>query len=166
LNSEDAVTWLVAANGGTMVGKTRLQKTVYLLGRCGLKTDIEFDYHYFGPFSAELAVGADAAQSRGRIAIEERAGFHDVPYAVFTTEEAIPNEIGGAALADVKRQLGILSKYTAIELELAATIDFLRDSEGIAEKGLDQTVSELKPVKSNPDRLKRAHELLQQLGLE
>ncbi len=164
MNGSELITSLVALNGGTIVGKTRLQKTVYLLGRCGVATDMEFEYYNYGPFSADLAAVSDFAEAEGLLKITERPGFYEVPYSVFETDISYPREIGGVSAEQVKKWLDILSRYTAIELELASTIDFLR-CEGV-EGDVDKTVSELKPLKSKKERLVRAHALLRELGIE
>ena len=51
MNYPVAVTALVNLNGGRIVGKTRLQKTVYLLKECGIDLGFDFDYHHYGPYS-------------------------------------------------------------------------------------------------------------------
>jgi len=45
MNYEDIVVGIVALNAGRLVGKTRLQKTAYLLEKCGMNAEFNFGYH-------------------------------------------------------------------------------------------------------------------------
>src|SRR5579863_2597743 len=118
---------LIALNGGTVVGKTRLQKIVFLLDECGLNTGCKYDYHYYGPFSAQIAEAAEDACDLGLLRYKERPGSHSVPYGVYEAAETvkIPDVLASLPRDTVKSKLDIMSRYSAIELELAATIRYL-----------------------------------------
>jgi hypothetical protein len=46
---------LIAAHPGRkVVGRTRLQKEVKLLQRCGFPTDYSYTIHFYGPYSEAL----------------------------------------------------------------------------------------------------------------
>jgi hypothetical protein len=159
----DLVVGLVALNGGEVVGRTRLQKLAYLLEKCGLKSEFEFEYHNFGPFSAELARESDFARLAGRISAEEKHGFHEVPYTVFTTVEKPPEKLGALASDRARELLGVMKGYTAVDLEIAATLDWFRDA---GDRGrVNREVQERKPIKAVPERLERGWKLLGELGL-
>ena len=51
----DKVVAIVRDAGGTIVGRTRLQKTAYLLELAGLGEGFHFSYRHYGPYSEELA---------------------------------------------------------------------------------------------------------------
>jgi uncharacterized protein len=65
---------VVGDAGGEIVGRTRLQKTVFLLGLAGFQDQFRFAYKHYGPFSealadaAELAVAFDVMSERQRSA--------------------------------------------------------------------------------------------------
>ena len=40
----------------SLVGRTRFQKTAYFLEAAGVGYGFDFSYHYYGPYSEELAV--------------------------------------------------------------------------------------------------------------
>lgn len=164
MKRSDLVTALVALNGGKLVGKTRLQKVVYLLDQCGLNSGLDFDYHNFGPFSADLARATDVAKVKKKIREKQKLGYHDVLYSEFTTKEDAPGKVGDLKSSDVQRALEIMEGFSAIQLELAATLAYLKDS-GVDEHYLDSTVKKLKPLKAEQPRLERAHELLRELGI-
>jgi uncharacterized protein YwgA len=165
MNWPKMVAAIVSLNDGSLVGKTRLQKTVYLLDRCGMNSGLEFEYHNYGPFSADLASSVDLAELEGYIEVESKPGFHEVPYSVFEATDDFDGDIGELDEETARQFLATMKRYTAIDLELAATIDFLVTHE-LAVGDVDKAVTELKPLKATAERLTRAHALLGDLGLE
>ena len=159
----DLVVGLVALNGGEVVGKTRLQKLVYLLDQCRMESGFEFEYHNFGPFSAELARETDFASESGRLRLEEKRGFHEVPYTVFRTEEAAPTTLGKLPADKAKEILAIMARYTALDLEIAATIDWFRDHRD--RQTVNREVQIRKPVKATLEHLEKGWRLLSELGV-
>lgn len=156
--------YLVALNGGELVGKTRLQKLCYLLDACGAGLDVAFDYHHYGPFSAELAFAADDAEALGLLCTEQRHGFHGVPYTVFkSTDEQGFMEEPDPARATRQRCLDIMRHYSALVLELAATLVFLERQEQV-EKAWEE-LKRRKAAKVNEERLDQVRQLLGELGL-
>lgn len=164
MNHEDLVVGLVALNGGQVVGKTRLQKTVFLLKQHGLGSNLEFFYHNYGPFSSELAEAVDCAVSSRRIQAHEQPGYHGVPYSVFETTESPPSRLGALDRDRIEQLLVKLERHSAIELELAATMLFLKNA-GYPDSEVDSRVRDLKPSKATEDRLRKAHGLLEALAV-
>ena len=159
----DLVIDMVALNGGKLVSKIRLQKTFYLLERCGLNSGLEFDYRYYGPFSAELARASDDAVAAGRMRAHEQLGFHEVPYTIYDTPEKASEQIGELSAEHAQELLKIMFDNSSVVLELAATIVYFR------ERGYgDTTLAELKtrkPLKATDHRIGKAQEMLRRLGL-
>ncbi len=66
MNTYDFVHMTIAAMGGEIRGRTKLQKTVYFLG---VMTDslkeLGFRPHFYGPYSSEVADGIDQLKSLG-----------------------------------------------------------------------------------------------------
>src|SRR5437879_1961262 len=83
---------LVKLNGGRLVGRTRLQKSVYLLRLCGVDLGFDFDYHYYGPYSEELASAARDAEALDLIEVEWKTSYGN-EYAIFhsKTDADFPN---------------------------------------------------------------------------
>ncbi len=160
----DLVVGVVALNGGQLVSKIRLQKTLYLLEECGLGSALDFDYRYYGPFSAELARAGDEAADSRRLEATEQHGFHEVPYTVYSTQEQPPPQLGELSADRAKELLIIMDGYTAVVLELATTISFLRRY-GLADDPVEK-MKRLKPLKATPDRLDKVTRLLREVGLE
>lgn len=164
MKEADLVVSIIALNGGKLVGRTRLQKVVYLLHQCGLDGDLDFDYDKFGPFSADLARATDVAKFQKRIREKKKTGYHEVPYSEFTTNEAPPDHVGNLLAADVRKALRAMDKYSAVALELAATMAFLREY-GVSPGDMVPTIKKLKPLKATDSHLKRSRKLLRELRI-
>jgi len=161
MSHEDCIVGIVALNGGRLVGKTRLQKTVYLLEKRGMSVGFDFEYHNFGPFSVDVARATDFAKAEGRLDERPQQGFHGVPYSLFETPERAPDRLGKLSAGEASELLQIMGGYSAIELELAATMAFLADE---GESDVDSALIQLKPAKATEERIARAHNLLDELG--
>ncbi len=170
MNVEKIVVGLIALNGGTLVGRTRLQKQAYLLDKCGASFGLGFTYHHYGPYSFDLVEGLTDAQAEERITIEEHPGRHGVPYAVFRSKEGVesPAHLGELSADKARAQLQKMRKVSDIVLELAATVVFLRDEWDYYGKGETDAVEETKarkPRKATKERIDKAIALLRDLGL-
>lgn len=164
MDAPDYVGALIRLNGGEIVGKTRLQKITYLLEAKGLGSGLlDFDYHNYGPFSAELAFAADDAESLGYIKTEDRPGFHEVPYTVFTSKDKAPTFEEDSDTDARRDALQQMSDYSALVLELAATAVYLKKN-GYPDRHWDE-VKRRKPLKATPERLEQAKRLVAKLGL-
>ncbi len=153
----DTVAELVALNGGRLVGRTRLQKSVYLLQACGINLGFDFDYHHYGPYSEELASAARDAEALGMVDVEWKNSYGN-DYAVFRSNVAVSDFPNFDNAAEVLR---ILSKYEATVLELAATADFLRKNG--YENDPWEEVKRRKASKVTAQRLDQSRALLNEL---
>jgi len=169
MKADDIVVNLIALHGGELVGRTRLQKVAYLLHRCGGNFALSFVYHYYGPYSFDLADGCTDARAEGRIEIEERPGRYGIQYAVFRTGEknGTPVGMGNLALDRAHELVEKMTKVSDIVLELAATIVFFRDEGGYLDR--NKAIAETKvrkPIKATDERVARARALLDTLELD
>jgi uncharacterized protein YwgA len=151
MTSPEAVKQIIDANGGQLVGKTRLQKTAYFLESLGAGYGFEFDYHYYGPYSEDLSIAAEDAVALDIVELEERTSQAGMSYAVFHSGSSQSTEDPQAR----RKQsiLAVLSKYDATSLELAATVDFLSKT-GFASDPWGET-RRRKALKATQDRLER-----------
>ncbi len=151
---------LVHLNGGQLIGKTRLQKSAYFLDAYGAGFGYDFDYHLFGPYSEDLTSATDDAKALLYIEEDWKEFQSGVKYAIFRSKitPSAPHEL------DSRRQkiLKILAGYSAIEVELAATADFLRKN-GFNENYWIET-QRRKTSKVNDARLENSKELLRELS--
>ena len=124
--SIDEIVDIVACAGGELIGRTRLQKTVFLLSSMGLsERKFHFSYKHYGPFSDSLASMADIAQLFGGLEEVQQRSSWGGTYSVFRTKAKQRNGSSAARLQVIE----ISKNANAIDLELAATAAFLA-SEG------------------------------------
>jgi uncharacterized protein YwgA len=143
--------------GGTIVGRTKLQKVAYLLELAGLGEGFYFEYRYYGPYSEDLASAVDVAGAFELIIEEERQANWGGTYSVYRATEDAGMRVGGprAVLAEVAARIG------SIELELAATAAYLHAVEGCKDPWA--RTARLKPEKARHGRLDQAKEAYKQL---
>ncbi len=155
---------VVVLSGGAVVGKTRLQKIFYLLDACGMNSGCQYQYYYYGPFSVDLADAVDDAVRLGLLTESQSLGFHSVPYSTYraTDDEALTS-LGTFSRDQVEEKLAILKDYSALDLEIAATIVYLREN-GFGDSAIEET-KRRKPLKAMPDRVAKATKLITKLGL-
>jgi hypothetical protein len=161
----EMVVGLVALNDGEIVGKVRLQKSFYLLDACGLESGFDYDFHFYGPFSVDLSRAADDATALDRLGYEDKLGYHEVPYRVFRAshDAPLPDRLGRLSAAQVRENLKLMARYSAAELEVAASIVFLRDN-GYRDDPVAETCRR-KPATATADRIAKAQRLIAELGL-
>ncbi len=112
---------IVSAADGEIVGRTRLQKTAFLLELAGLGSGYEFKYKHYGPFSEELASAVDLAPLLFDFREDQKRSGWGGTYSVFTSGAPYKGDEG-----DPYRQLVSLAKRAnPIALELAATAAYL-----------------------------------------
>ena len=168
MTASDIVVNMVKLHDGELIGRTRLQKEAYLLDRCGAEFQVEFVYHYYGPYSFELADGIQEACSEQRIVTYEEAGRYGIDYTRFNDIGANtpPMRTGGLSFQKAKALIERMNDdVTDIVLELAATIVYLRNSEGFSVSDAVDETKARKPHKANEVRIEKATQLLKDLGL-
>ena len=158
MDNLNAVSTIVKLNGGTLIGKTRLQKTIYFLEVANLGFGMHFDYHHYGPYSEELSSAIEDEIFLGNLRSEQKKtnqGFEYTEFSVLDFENKNSDKEDKAV-----QILSTLKKYDSISVELAATADFLRRS-NFSEYWAETEA--LKPSKSTPERLSKARKLLSEL---
>jgi uncharacterized protein YwgA len=164
---EDIVAAIVAAAGGRLTSRVRLQKVVYLLDRLGLESGFDFDYYNYGPYSRDLDNATADAQAFELI--EERFEHRKsdgARYSIFQLQKNIDpsSEAFGELRKDrVKELVQKLAETNVTVLELAATVDWLWRAEEVPDWRAE--VERRKNSKVGGGRLERAIELLTMLNL-
>lgn len=158
---------VVALSGGRLVGRTRMQKTVYILDAKGLNSGAAYFYHNYGPFSDEVANGISDSKFRGQLV--EKVGQRQSdgsPFSIFETEKPADQvqQVGDLDRDQAIALLQRLAGFNSTVLELAATIHWLATVEQV-----DDWRSELKKRKGSKTaagRMEKAEAALAELGLE
>lgn len=167
IEREDIVAALIEAGGGQIIGRVRLQKTLYLLEQLGFGTDMAFEYHHYGPYSRELDNATADAKALGLVREEfEHRQSDGAMYSIFrlapsgAVKEEVYAKLGKERVADLVHRF---SSTNVTVLELAATVDWLWRAEQISDWKLEVTKRKGKKVLGG--RLEKAVELLGALGL-
>jgi len=156
---------VVRAAGGSVYGRVRLQKMFYLIDRIGLGSGLDYEYHHYGPYSAELTEEIKDAVAFGFIHEAPARRVSDgVPYSIFErpTVELGPS-LGALDRRTGERALVRMQGESATVLELAATIDWLRTREEVAD--WQHELLRRKGAKAETARVSRALDLLRELGI-
>lgn len=154
-NKPERVRDIIQSAGGEIVGKTRLQKTVFILERAGYERNFSFTYHYYGPFSEDLSIAITDAIALGLIEEKVAQASWGGHYSIFSTDDNHQQSLPGKPLID------ICASANPVALELAATAIFLAD------ENHDDPWAEVvkrKPEKSNEAFLGQAKSLCAQLA--
>ncbi len=160
MNKPEAVREIIATNNGRLMGKTRLQKTTYFLETVGLGYGFDFKYHYYGPYSEELAIAASDARALDFIEITDDRSHAGLSLTIF--EVKTPSACGMTEEVEGRRELlNKLQEYDATTLELAATADFL-EKNGYKNDPWFET-RRRKSIKATPERIQKAKQLLEEL---
>tara|TARA_R110002073_G_scaffold240314_1_gene402001 strand:+ start:129 stop:686 length:558 start_codon:yes stop_codon:yes gene_type:complete len=144
-----------------VTGKKRLQKILRLAKSAGYKIDADYSIRQFGPFSNDIAYGADLLAITGQIEEQERqlgaAGF-------FTTVYSLPHDTRSPidVSSDFRDLIRFLDRYTTVELEVASTIGHFLDMDYELKKSVHKT-KELKPSKTKGAILEKAKEIVEQI---
>jgi uncharacterized protein YwgA len=166
MSIHETIADIVALSGGRLVGRTRIQKTVYLLDTQGLKSGAAYYYYNFGPFSDEVAAGISDGKFAGLLAekIDQRRSDGS-PFSIFETERAAESvtNLGSLKRPEAMRLLGRLSSANSTVLELAATIHWLKFIEKVIDWRAE--LARRKGAKTGGGRTEMAVALLSDLGI-
>ena len=143
-----------------VVGRTRLQKTIKLLKRKGLPSDLMFTIHFYGPYSEGMSSELYLLDRFGLVAEEERTGSDDRKYYTYTAQPE-------ATLSEIKPFQGWIDAIRDAEdvpLELAATYDTFRSMDYDHAESLD-FLRRKKGAKCHNGNEEKAFDLLRRLDL-
>lgn len=149
---------IVKDAGGTIIGRTKLQKVAYLLAATGLENELPFMYKHYGPYSEALAFAARDASLLGYVSEAEHVASWGGTYSVYRALGAVAN----VPPTPRQRLASEAARADAIVLELAATAVFLRKEEGVQDVWAE--TARRKPEKVTEARLSEAKALLRTLA--
>lgn len=147
---------IVRDAGGSIVGRTKLQKIGYFLEAAGVGVGFPFRYRHYGPYSEQLASAVQHAAALQLVSERETVASWGGLYSIFQTQMPADESVS----ASRTRLAQEMVKADAVELELAATAAFLA-REGISEPWRE--TARRKPEKAESGRLERAKQLYQRL---
>ena len=146
------IAFVVRDAGGRVVGRTKLQKLVYVLVQSGLEPELPYTYKHYGPYSETVAAAARDAHLLGFLREREEPASWGGVYSVYSFDGPPDNQVD-----PVRIELAhIAASADAVELELAATALLL------AREGRNDAWAETerrKPEKAAAGKLAKAKEL-------
>jgi len=152
VNTEKAAA-IIRDAGGTVIGRTRLQKIAYLLTEVGLEDGFDFVYKHYGPYSDTLASAAKTGSLLGRLDETEKQAEWGGIYSIYSVSNRSNDDI-----PESRKALARMAAHAdAVELELAATAIFLF-KDGYSKPWAE--TERRKPEKAADGRLQRAKQLL------
>lgn len=153
-NQYEKIIEIISYAGGQLIGRTRLQKIFYILTAANLEDRFNFEYHYYGPYSEDLAQAALEARALGLI----NEKYHNTSWGASYSEYSIGNERLLTTKDSQKQSIvSIAAEANSIELELAATALYLY-KHGEKQNPWGAT-KRLKPQKADQIRLENAKNL-------
>jgi len=161
---DELIAEVLAAAGGAIVGRIRLQKILYLLEQKGIGSGFPFHYHHYGPYSRELDRALDRAQAMQ--GVKESIAYRQVdgmPYSTFSVQRACPSKVGNLSFVEASDLIGEMKSKSSTVLELAATIHWIANRERVHDWRAE--LLRRKGVKTERGRTEEAIDLLKQLGL-
>lgn len=169
MSAREVIVQIVALADGSVTGRVRLQKMVYLLKRKGLRGKLDFSYHHYGPFSRD--VDHAIAEAKTFCGLREDVGRRasdGAPYSVFVLSDPasrMPDaEVAGIPVDGARNAITAMMAVPSTVIEIAATVIWLRDEEGLLD--WQPELRRRKGAKASPDRLQQALELLRGLDLD
>lgn len=125
------------------IGKTIVQKMMYLLTREGI-VDFNYSMYHYGPYSSEVSGELDFANSTGIIDIN---WIDDKGYFINSTQklENFETRLTEKNKQVVDKFVKKFGRFNAIELSLIATAFFLKDNFNIPNERIAEVVHNAKP---------------------
>jgi uncharacterized protein len=157
---------------GTLRSRKRMQKTVFLLQAAGCPLDAEYDLHFYGHYSQDVAQLADELTLANLLAEEVETHPQGERYSYTLTQKSIDQikryEADPRSLEDARGMESYESRALALadvdvkELEVAATIVFFRGNGHDWLDAIEKTCS-FKKSDANTPFLKRCEKLAREI---
>lgn len=127
---------------GEQVGKTVLQKMMYLLSR---KKIVNFDYsmYHYGPYSSEVSGELNFAENTGIVEVKwiENKGYFIETTPKIEKFEHLLTEKEKQGINEIVKRFG---SFNAIELSIIATAFFLKDNFEVQDTKLVSVIQKIK----------------------
>lgn len=124
------------------VGKTIIQKMMYLLNRNDV-VDFDYSMYHYGPYSSEVSGELNFAQNTGIIQVK---WIDDKGYFIESTSKLKKFEklITGGEKRAIDEIVERFGSFNAIELSIIATAFFLKDNFGVPNTELVNVIHQIK----------------------
>ncbi len=179
-NPKDLVLMLTSANGGSIEGRTVLQKLCYF-SQERLRLDLDFRPHYYGPFSAEIEDSTDILVRQELLdetiqrlpIVNPDSGFEARKYHYELTEEGtkyleryeLRSHSAYKTVAELITSIKKLGGFNPRVLSAAAKIDYIVSAEGkaLSAENISEKAADI-GWKLSGEEINQVGELLVSLG--
>ncbi|MCX8501015.1 MAG: hypothetical protein ORO03_04905 [Alphaproteobacteria bacterium] len=164
LEKAEGIAKIIAVSGGQIVGKTKLQKTIYLLTVTGLDKTFhknDFSYYHYGPYSDDVAESATTADLFDYISEEESPSKYGSTYSVYRSKKIDRNGLTTVSNTTLVEFTKMLVNSDPIVLELAATAAYLAFED--PSKNAWEATGRHKPSKTSDENLAATKKLYAEL---
>ena len=151
---------IATCKGKRVVGRTRLQKMIFLLQKLKLPSDYSFSMHFYGPYSEDVQADLAVLDLIDVITEIPKAGDSGQYYVL----EIKGSDFHQIDLSNWRKPIKEMENVQSVVLELAATYIAFRDS-GYNAKDAELQVQRMKGLKCDGGNLKASYDLLTELGL-
>lgn len=166
LVQESIVQSVIAAAGGILTGRIRLQKFVFLLDKLGLNSGFEYTYHHYGPYASNLTDAVDFAKAFNILSEEfDHRKSDGARYSIYKigSHPICKSKNEFLSKKNVEHAISAMNSVSSTILELAATACWLKQDENLTD-WRDEIVKR-KGKKTDDGRLEKAEALLADIGL-
>ena len=154
----------------SLLGRTKVQKLVFLLSELfQAKTDYQFKFYTYGPFSNELAGDIDY---HAKIDVLDSIfhldkGFYEIEPGKFYDEADVHGSLDKQINSSIQSLVSNFGNKTAAELELLSTVVFVNrfDDAGTTLSSLTERTKALKPKFSETDILSAVQSIRDRLTI-
>ena len=146
------------------LGKKVTQKMFYFFERKGLKLNLRYGIHFYGPYSSKLDNVMHLLESEDILSIDYSGVKHIISMG---SEEVTSNELDDSERRIANEVIDTFFCRTASDLEALATMDFISHSilgESATRSDVINKFKEIKGNKFSDDTVERSFDELVKLG--
>lgn len=127
--------------------RKKVQKIIYILKEMGYPFNEKFDFHFYGPYSQELALEIETLSYMGILkeTKEENQGWNQYSYQITDNGKKWAEKCQDNELNNIEDIVRTLNNKTARELELIATILYFKN---LSKEEIIHKIYELKADKN------------------
>lgn len=129
---------------GSDLGKKASQKLFYFFERNGIRLNLRYGIHYYGPYSAKLDDVMYELESEGYIAIDTSKATHVISAGTKEVSKDCLTEGERKIAMDVMKQF---KHKSPMELEALTTMDYIAKVILSAEAGKQDIIAKFKEIK-------------------
>lgn len=149
---------------GGELGKKATQKMFYFFERKGIKLNLKYGIHYYGPYSSRLDNLMHILESEDYLSIDTRGATHKISLGNEHLKNSILSE---SEKETAKLVIKNFANRTPMELEALTTMDFIANSifdKHYSKESLIKKFKEIKGAKFNDSTIEKTLQDLNKLN--